>query len=181
MVTRQQAPIAEQQLTPFSTTLLVGDGDVNYNTSVLVSAIIELNTANTAFSLIWQMTVPAQQVIGWGSGNLRNPRAQGYMHFFALDLTVGFEEGQLRLVVSNARGTRTRVVGEYNTQRLHTTVITTAITATPTDINTMIPLPLDRQAPVAREDSLLQLHFRTSIPTTVVSDCEFSIPATIWQ
>jgi hypothetical protein len=103
------------------------------------------------------------------------------MHFFALDLTVGFEEGTLRLQIANARSTKTRVVKELNTQRLHTTVPTTAITATPTDINTMVAMPEQVGFPKVGQDSLMELFFRTSIATTVVSDCEFSIPATVYQ
>ena len=170
-----------RKLVGFATSLLVGDGDASYNTSALVAAIIEANTANAAFTLIWQHTVPAQQVLAWGSGSPNQQRNQGFMHFFALDVAVGFEEGTLRLEIANARSTRTRVVKELNTQRLHTTTFTTAITATPTDINTMVALPEQVNFPKVGQDSLMTLFFRTSIPTTTVDACEFSIPATVYQ
>lgn len=168
-------------LTRFDTTLLVGDGDADFDTSAEVAAIIETNTGNAAFTKIWEMTIPAQQIMAWGSGTPSQQRNQGFMHFFALDTNVDFEEGTLRLVVANSRETRVRVVAEINTQRLHTTTITTTITATPTDINTMVALPLSGQPIRGREDDLLQLHFRTSIAGTTVDSVEFSIPATVWQ
>ena len=178
MVTRT-APV-QRRLTPFSTTMVVGDGDATFNTSALVAAIIEANTANVSFTKIWERTIPAQQIVGWGSGLASQQRNQGYMHFFALDVGTGFEEGILRLTVSNSSEMRSRTVFEANTQRLHTTTATTAITATPTDINQMVALPLLR-APKAGQDDLIQLWFRTTIATTTVDACEFSIPATIWQ
>jgi len=171
------------RLTPFKTSLLVGDGDATFNTSALVAAIIEANTGNAQFTLIWQATVPAQQLWAWGAGSANTQRNQGYMHFFALDVSTGFEEGTLRLRISNRQGTRSLVVDEFNTQRLHTATFTTAITATPTDINNMVPLPeMDlKRFPRVREDSLVQLEFRTAIQTTTVDACEFSIPATFYQ
>jgi len=174
-----------RRLTAFETNFTVGDGDAAFNTSTEVAAIIEANTANAGFTLIWQRTIPAQQLVRWGSGSPNQQRNQGFMHFFALDLTVGFEEGVVRLVIANAREIRTEVMKELNTQRLHTTTNTTAITATPTDINQMIALP-EQLRPrgiidAAGEDSLMQIFFSTRIQTTTVSDCEFSIPVTVYQ
>ena len=178
MTTRQQV---RPGLTPFATSLVVGDGDAAYDTSAEVAAIVQANTGNSAQSLIWQMTIPAQQIIGWGSGTMaQGGRNQGFVSFFALDTGTDFEDGILRLVVANARQTRSRMVQEFNTQRLHTTTATTAITATPTDINTMGALPLLNQ-PKGGQDDLLQLWFRTTIPGTTVDAVGFSIPATIWQ
>jgi len=178
MVTR---PPAARTLTPYATTMLVGDGDAAFDTSAEVAAIIQANTANASYTKIWERTIPAQQIVGWGSGPINAQRNQGFMHFFALDVGTGFEEGILRLVVSNSSEMRSRVVLEVNSQRLHTTTFTTAITATPTDINDMVPLPLLVAMPKGGQDDLLQLWFRTTIQTTTVDSCEFSIPATIWQ
>ena len=176
MVTAQR-----RRLTAFETNLTVGDGDGPFDTSAEVAAIIEANTGTAGFTLIWQMTVPAQQLIRWGSGSPNQQRNQGFMHFFAADLTTGFEEGIVRLVVANARETKIQMVKEMNTQRLHTVTPTTAITATPVDINEMIALPEQRQSPAAGEDSLLQIYFSTRIQTTTVDACEFSIPVTVYQ
>jgi hypothetical protein len=102
--------------------------------------------------------------------------------YYNLDSTANdFEDGNLRLIISNARSTRVRVVKEVNTQRLHTTNATSTITATPTDINTMIALPEQVAFPKVGENSLLQLNFQTTIPGTTVSDTNFSIPATVYQ
>lgn len=169
-----------RKLTAFETNLTVGDGDVGFTTSALVAAIIEANTLTAGFTLIWQHTVPAQQIIRWGSGSANQQRNQGFMHFFALDVGTGFEEGIVQLRIANARQTEIKLVKELNTQRLHTTVATTAITATPTDINTMIALPMQTII-AAQEDSLLQIFFSTRIVTTTVDACEFNIPITVFQ
>lgn len=172
--------VARRRLTPFATSFVVTDGDTPFNTSTKVSAIIEANTANLSFTKIWERTIPAQQIVGWGSGLASQQRNQGFMHFFALDIATGFEDGQLRLLVANSSEMRARTVLEVNTQRLHTTDPTTAITATPTDINTMLALPV-LAAPKAGQDDVIQLWFRTTITTTTVDACNFSIPGTIWQ
>jgi len=178
MVMRTQRP----GTTVFASTLVVGDGDSAYDTSAECATIIQANTGNSAFTKFWEMTVPAQQIIGFGSGTAAagGGRNQGFMHFFALDIGTDFEEGILRLVVANARETRSKMVLEQNTQRLHTTTATTAITATPTSINDMIALPL-LNAPKAAQDDLLQLWFKTTIAGTTVDAVGFSIPISIWQ
>jgi len=102
------------------------------------------------------------------------------MSFNALDVGTGFEEGIVRLVVSNARETRTVVVREVNTQRLHT-VTTTLIGSVPTDINQMVALPEQLGSPAVGEDSLMQIWFKTTQATTTVDSSGFSIPATIYQ
>jgi len=172
--------VAQRTLTPFSSNLTVGDGDAGFTTSALVAAIIEANTLTTGFTLIWQRTVRAQTIVQWGSGSPNQQRNQGFMHFFALDVGTGFEEGVLQLRIANAQQTKIKTLIEVNTQRLHTTVATTAITATPTDINDMVPLP-EQWAQAAGEDSLLQLFFSTRIITTTVDACEFSLPITTYQ
>jgi len=131
--------IAQRKMVGFQTDLVVSSGDSSYDTSAECAAIIQANTSVTSYSLFWQLTCPAQQILAWGYGLRNFQRNQGYMWFYAADLSTGFEEGNLRLVVSNARSTRVQVVKELNTQRLHTTNPATDISATPTDINTMIP------------------------------------------
>ena len=173
--------MATRQLTGFASSLVVQDGDAAYDTSAECAAIIQANTGNNSFTKFWQMTVPAQQIIRFGSGSPNQQRNQGYCHYFALDVGTDFEEGILRLVVSNARETVTRVVMEMNSQRLHTTTATTAITATPTSIDDMVAIPEQINSPAAGEDSLLQLWFKTTIPGTTVDAVGFSIPCTIYQ
>ena len=173
--------IAKKKLSGFQTDLVVSSGDALYDTSAECAAIIQSNTAVTSFSLFWQLTVPAQQILQWGYGSPSAQRNQGYLWMYAADLTTGFEEGNLRLVISNARSTRVQVVKELNTQRLHTTDPATDITATPTSIDTMIALPRAVGFPKVGENSLMQLFFQTTIPTTTVDSVNFSIPATIFQ
>ena len=173
--------IAKKKIQGFQTDLVVSSGDALYDTSAECAAIIQANTAVTSFSLFWQLTVPAQQILQWGYGSPSAQRNQGYMWFYAADLSTGFEEGNLRLVISNARSTRVQVVKELNSQRLHTTNAATDITATPTDINTMIALPRAVGFPKVGENSLMQLFFQTTIPTTTVDSVNFSIPCTIFQ
>lgn len=175
------APSGQKRiLQPFASNLTVGDGDAGFTTSALVAAIIQANTATSGFTLIWQRTVRAQTIVQFGSGTGNQQRNQGFMHFFALDVGTGFEEGVLRLVIANAQQTEIKTLIEVNTQRLHSTVSTSAITATPTDINDMVPLP-EQWARAAGEDSLLQLFFSTRIATTTVDACEFSIPMTTYS
>jgi len=172
--------VAQRKLVGYATNLEIPDGDGNYDTIAEVAALVEAGTGLNAFHLVWQMTVPAQQIIRWGSGSANQQRNQGFMSLNWLDVGVGFEEGIVRLVVANARSTRTVVVREMPTQRLHT-VTTTLIGAVPVDINQMIALPEQSGSPAVGEDSLMQIWFKTTAPTTVVDSAGFSIPATVYQ
>lgn len=157
----------------------VEDGDGAFDTSAEVAAIVEANTGNASFTKIWEKTVPAGQMIAWGHGNPNQQRNQGYLWFAAVDEATGFEDGTLRLVVSNARETRTQFVAEYDTKALHTTTSTTIVTAQPGDIDSKTPLPFTGLW--VKEDSKLQLYFVTKTVTTTVDQCNFSIPVTILQ
>jgi hypothetical protein len=156
-------------------------GDAAYDTVAEVAALVEANTASANFAKIWEKTVPAQQALRWGYGSAVAQRNQGYMYFAALDAGVGFEDGILRLVQTNARETKTFVVLEIDSTRLHTTTSTNATTASPTDINQMLALPEQVQFPLVGEDSKLQLWFKTTAATTTVDVVTFSIPVTIYQ
>ena len=173
--------IAQRKLVGFGTDLVVSDGDALYDTSAEVAAIIQANTGlGGPYFLCWSMTVPAQQILAWGSGSPSQQRNQGYMWFYAMDAGTDFEDGNLRLVISNARSTRVRVVKEMNTQRLHTATATVAAGA-PTDINSMVALPEQVAFPKVGENSLMQLFFQSTVLGTTVDQCNFSIPATIYQ
>lgn len=172
--------ISQRKLVGYATNLEISDGDSAYDTLAEIATLIEAGTGSASFHLIWQMTVPAQQIIRWGSGSANQQRNQGFMSFNALDVGTGFEEGIVRLVVANARQTRSVVVREVNTQRLHTTT-TTLIGAVPNDINQMVALPEQLGSPAVGEDSLLQIWFKTTQQTTTVDSAGFSIPSTIYQ
>ena len=174
------SPRRAAQRQGFASKLVVGNGDAAYDTSAEVAAIVEANTANAAFTKIWQATVPPQQQWRWGSGQAVLQRNQGYMHFMAMDVAIGFEDGLLRLVIANRNETRRMVVMELNTQTLHTTTFTTVITGTPTSIDAMIPVP-EQPHPYVAEDSRMILEFRTTVATTTVDAVDFSIPYTIYQ
>ena len=174
--------IAQRKLVGFGSDLVVSAGDAAYDTSAEVAAIIQSNTGlGGPFFLIWQLTVPAQQIMSWGSGSPSQQRNQGYMWFYAMDAGTDFEDGNLRLVIANARSTRVRVVKELNTQRLHTTTVTSTVTATPTSIDTMVALPEQVAFPKVGENSLMQLFFQSTILGTTVDQCNFSIPSTSYQ
>lgn len=173
--------IAQRKLVGFGTDLVVTDGDLPYDTAAEVAAIVQSNTANPAFSLIWQMTVPAQQILAWGAGSPSQQRNQGFMWFYAIDTGTDFEDGNLRLVIANARSTRVRVVKEMNSQRLHTTNAGSLVLATPTDISTMIALPEQVAFPKVGENSLMQLFFQSTVAGTTIDAVNFSIPATTYQ
>lgn len=174
--------IAQRKLVGFATDLVVTDGSSAYNTSAEVAALVQAGTALGSYSLIWSMTVPAQQILAWGSGTPSQQRNQGYMWFYAMDNTTAFETGNLRLVISNARSTRVRVVKEQNDQRLHTTSFASTTAAQPTDINNMIALPEQVSFPKVGENSLMQLNYQTTLTSGgTVDQCNFSIPATIYQ
>lgn len=174
--------VAQRKLVGFATDLVVQDGDTAYDTPAECGAIVQANTTNSAFSLLWQMTVPAQQILAWGSGSPSQQRNQGYMWFYAMDNTTAFETGNLRLVIANARSTRVRVVKEQNDQRLHTTSFASTTAAQPTDINNMIALPEQVAFPKVGENSLMQLFYQTTLTSGGTVDIvNFSIPSTIYQ
>ena len=166
---------------PFKSYVGVLDGDAAYDTVAEVAAIIDAQAAGGIFELIWQMTIPAQQQIRWGFGSPEFQVNQGFMWFAALDITVGFQEGILRLVQANARETRVLTVLEVQTNGLHTQTNTTLATATPNDRNQQLALPEKVEFPKVGQDSLLQLWFRTTLVTTTVDQVGFQIPITIYQ
>jgi len=174
--------IAQRKLVGFATDVVVEDGNAAYDTSAEVSALIEANKSNATYSLIWEQTCPAQQILAWGYGSPSAQRNQGFMWFYAADISTAFNVGNLRLQISNARSTRVQVVKQQNDQRLHSTDVTSTTTAQPTDINNMIALPEAVLFPKVGENSLLQLTYQTTQATAgVVDECNFSIPSTVYQ
>lgn len=180
MVLAQRSAGLPRGYYPYPTHAVPTDGDAAYNTSAEIAALVEANTASANFAKIWEKTIPAQRYYRWGHGSPNQQRNQGYMHFAALDIGTGFEEGILRLVQTNANETRTLVVVEINTQRLHTATSTTEATATPNSIDQLYPLP-EQPFPLVGEDSKLQIWFKTTVATTTVDGVTFSIPVTIYQ
>jgi len=172
--------VAPRQLRSYNASVTVVDGDTAYNTESKVGVLVEAGSAAQVFTLIWEKTVPAQQVLYWGYGDPNQQRNQSFNWWAAIDPTTGFEDGVLRLSVTNATRTNSVVVAEFNTANLHTTDATTLTSAQPTDINAKAPLPL-QTAIAAGEDSYIQLHFKTQSPTTTVTVCNFSLGITTVQ
>jgi len=172
--------VAPRQLRSYNASVTVVDGDAAYNTETEVGTLVEAGSAAQVFNLIWEKTVPAQQVIYWGYGDPNQQRNQSFNWWAALDPTTGFEDGILRLSVTNATRTNSVVVAEFNTANMHATDNTSLTTAQPTDINSKVPLPL-QTAIAAGEDSYIQLHFKTQSPTTTVTVVNFSLGITVVQ
>ena len=175
----QANTIAQRQLLPFATNFTVTDGDTAYNTSAKVAALVEANTASGVFAVIWSRTIPAQQIVRWGSGNSAYQLLVGKNWFAAADAGTGFEDGILRLQISNATGTKQTTVKEFNTTLMHTQTNTSLATMVPT-YDQLIPMP-EQTLIAAGEDSFIQLLMKTQTGTTTVDVCDFSLSATVYQ
>ena len=172
--------VAPRQLRSYNASVTAVDGDTAYNTSAKISAIIQAGSAGGVFNLIWEKTVPAQQVIYWGYGDPNQQRNQSFTWFAAADLGTDIEDGILRLSVTNATRTNSVVVAEFNTANMHTSTNTSLATLQPSDINSKVPLPL-QTAIAAGEDSFIQLHFKTQTAGTTVDGTGFSLGITVVQ
>lgn len=180
-MTPKTASVVPQTQVPFRTNLVITDGDGAYDTMAEVLAIIGALGAGSVWTKIWELTVPAQQMMRWGYGNSVTPYNQGYMWFCSIDSGTDFEVGKLRLVQCNSRETKVYTVQEIDDNRLHGTTVTTLATATPVDIAQMIALPEQSNFPLVGEDSKLQLWYRCITPATAEDNVGFGIPCTIYQ
>ncbi len=162
----------------FNSWVSVSDGDTAYDTGAEMVALIG---AAGVWKKIWEMTVPAQQMLRWGHGFASQPENQGYMWFAMLDINVDWSVGILRLAQANARETRTEIVGEVPDSQLHSTTVTTLATAALLDRKEMIALPEKIGFPMVGEDSKLQLFYKLITAATAVEAGEFKIPVTIYQ
>ena len=170
-----------QQMAPYLTTAVISDGDAAYDAMAEVLAIIGALAAGSVWTLIWERTIKAQRTERWGFGTPAQPHNQGYMWFCSIDAAADFQIGKLRLMQNNANDSRPFLCKELEDSRLHLPTVTTLITATPTDINTMQALPEQVQVPQAGEDSKLQLWYRCITVATAEDDVGFSIPVTTRQ
>ncbi|OGN99179.1 MAG: hypothetical protein A2Y89_03105 [Chloroflexi bacterium RBG_13_51_18] len=166
---------------PYRMNFGITDGDAAYDTMAEVLALIGALAAGSPWTLVWQKTVPAQQMIRWGYGSPAFAHNQGYMWFCSLDTNVDFQVGVVRLKQSNARQTKVYTIAEIDDTRLHGTTITTLTTATPVDINQMYALPEKVEFPKVGEDSLLQIWYRCITAATTEDNVGFSVPVTVYQ
>jgi hypothetical protein len=166
---------------PYPADLGITDGDSAYDTMAKVLAIIGALPAGSVFTLIWEMTVPAQTKYRWGYGSAALPANQGYMWFASIDEGTGFQSGVLRLIQSKARETKSFVVAERADSGLHTTDSTSLIKAQPINRNELSALPEKTKFPKVAQDSLLQMKYRCIAAATAEDNVGWSIPATIYQ
>jgi len=54
--------VAPRQLRSYNASVTVVDGDAAYDTETEVGTLVEAGSAAQVFNLIWEKTVPAQQV-----------------------------------------------------------------------------------------------------------------------
>jgi hypothetical protein len=54
--------VAPRQLRSYNASVTVVDGDASYNSESEVGVLVEAGSAAQVFTLIWEKTVPAQQV-----------------------------------------------------------------------------------------------------------------------
>ena len=161
----------------FKSYVTIEDGDVDYNTAAEVYGAVG---AAGIWTTIWEMTIPAQQLVHWGYGSPNQPQNQGYMWFAMLQAGVAFTTGTLRLVQQNARRLKTVPVAEISDQLLHSVDNTSVATAALINKNEMIALPEKVEFDLVGEDSRIALQYRMA--TAGVEDAAgFQIPITVYQ
>jgi hypothetical protein len=154
------------KLTPFPRT--VGLADFGITADVVVQPY--------DFGKVGSLTVPAQQVIGFGANDVINGGLTGQAVYLAFYTTGGVViEGQVRFEVSNATGTRKTVVGEYRTERLR---------ADQNDRTKAVLMPL--RGPLAKQDDILRILFYPDGASAVTIDYDGTntnllVPITIYQ
>lgn len=166
-----------QNLRPFPQTLIVENGDSDYNTSTKLATLVEA-AGSGAMSKIWQFTVPAQQGIRWGYGTPATQFNQGIISLAFADSGTGFTEGMIEFRVTNAAGTVISVVERLYSGTLHGSTNTNALAALEVDRNRIPPFP--ERDPIAFEDSRLEIWFRKIIDAGTVDSVAFTIPATVY-
>ena len=166
----------------FRTDVQVVDGDAAYDTQAEVFGAIG---GVGIWTTIWEMTIPAQQMVHWGYGSPATPQNQGYMWFCMADCVaafVDFSVGVLRLVQQNARRTTKIVVGELADSALHAAVGGVGIEANALlNKNEMVALPEKVEFPLVGEDSLIGLEYRLITAATAADAAGFKIPITVYQ
>jgi len=166
----------------FRTDVVVTDGDAAYDTEGKVIAFVGGVGVETR---IWEMTIPAQQMVHWGYGSPATPQNQGYMWFCLADCVgafVDFSVGTVRLAQQNARRLLTKIVCEVNDTALHAAVggfpvIANALLAK----DEMYALPEKVEFPLVGEDSRIAIDYTLITAATVLDSVGFKIPITVYQ
>lgn len=163
----------------FRTDVVIADGDAAYDTQAEVIAL--KGAAGAGYFTIWEMTVPAQQMVHWGYGSPAAPQNQGYMWFALVDAGTGFDAGKLRLIQRNARDTKRITVAEIDDSSLHSVTNTSIATAALINKDEMFALPEKIEYPLVQEDSVIALSYSLITATTTVDQTGFKIPLTVYQ
>lgn len=151
-------------------------GDAAYDTSAEIAAIVAAAAAGVEV-VVWEMTIPAQQLVRWGHGSPALAANQGYMWAaIALDATTAFGVGLLALCVQNNIRTVTEYVKRMNDTLLHSVDDTSVATAALLDKNQMIALP--EMGSFAREDSRIQIRYTLAAALAGADVAGFAIPIT---
>lgn len=166
-------------------TLVVTDGDSAYDTAGEVGGIIN-GASSSAYTRIWQFTVPAQTLYRWGFGDPRLPTNQGFLTFVAGESDssrkFSFEEGLIRFLVENAPGTARRFQGELYSGGLHGPSDTNGDNLQDVllfDRNQMTPFPVGDAEAIM--DSKLVMEWKKVVDAgQTVDTVGFRIPATLY-
>lgn len=122
------------------------------------------------FGEIARYKVPASTEVSWGFGRASNPENQGYLYVDLQNGTPEPVEGTLRLTIQSATGRQETVVADFDTTKLD---------ASKTDRTKQVPLPEQKNSPLATQDSFLVLKLEPSSSDTVDSaESEVIIPVT---
>lgn len=161
----------------FRTDIGIEDGDEAYNTQAeLIAAIGAVGVWTTIF----EMTVPAQQMVHWGYGSPATPQNQGYMWFAVVGASI-FEVGKLRLFQNSARRMKYKPVAEVSDVALHKAAFDAAIANVALiNKNEMYALPEKVEFPLVGEDSFLGLEYRM-ITDSTPANAGFKIPITSYE
>ena len=161
----------------FRTDVQVANGDGAFDTQAEVFGAI---AAAGVWATIWEMTVPAQQLVHWGYGSPATPMNQGYMWFAMFQAGTAFTVGVLRLVQQNARRIKTDIVAELADSGLHSVTNTNVGTAALLAKDEMVALPEKVEFDLVGEDSRLALQYYI-ITDSVEDAVAFKIPITVYQ
>ncbi len=161
----------------FRTDIGIEDGDAAYDTEAEVYGAIG---AVGIWTIIFEMTVPAQQMVHWGYGSPATPQNQGYM-WFAVVGAAAFEVGKLRLFQNSARRTQYKPVCEVSDVALHSATFDAAIANVALiNKNEMYALPEKVEFKLVGEDSLIGLEYRM-ITDATPAHAGFKIPITSYE
>jgi len=120
------------------------------------------------------LTVPAQQYIAWGANDIVSGQPQGRTAYIQVADTGAFLTGVVRLLVTDANETSSKVVIEERSEKMNASV---------NDRTQAVLLPESR--PLAKEDSKLIVQFKADDSSKTVyfgsTDTSIKLPVTVYQ